>query len=708
MKKNHFPQCVGLLIMMCQVLTAIAAPVWKMAAPDPCVMRAADGKFYAYTTQGIGPDGKMNNIQVLRSEDLINWEHLGDALPQKPCWAQSTQNFWAPHVMQANGKYYMYFSAEPDAAYKKGKDLGLCLAVATSDRPEGPFVEKGEPMFSGDGFVNIDPMAFHDPQSGKWYMYWGSGFEPLKVRELSDDLLSFRKDVPTTELVKAYGANYQFLVEGSWVIYRNGWYYLFYSGDNCCGERAHYAVMVARSKSPTGPFEVYCKEKEGDLAILEAGGRWVAPGHNAIITDDEGTDWIVYHAIDKNDWWVYPEEKREDKRIVLIDPIEWNNGWPEVKGHIPSDTLVKTPFLKRSSMVPTIQNPLMDDEGNPVTMGDPFILRASDGKFYMYGTTDYTFLDFRVYESNDLSTWHYVGKCFEPSDDNWTTDVFWAPEVYERGGKYYMLHSSNWKHNPNHEEENFRLGVAVADKPTGPFREMYKKPIFDPGYPIIDANLYFETDGRVFLYYSRCCYKHPVKSELSAKLKKEGRASEVQESWIYGVELKPDLSGVIGKPKLLLCPPKKLGDPQSRWEDLSALAGEGEAIRRWNEGSFLFKHDDTYYMMYSTNYWRGKHYAVGYATSKSPMGPFTKAANNPVLEKNTEQGGDVYCTGHNMVLTMPDGDMYCVYHGRTAKTDSITGDAKRVAFIDKMEILEDGTLVVHGPTTYPQTIQLTK
>ena len=374
-----------------------------------------------------------------------------------------------------------------------------------------------------------------------------------------------------------------------------------------------------------------------------------------------------------------------------------------------------------TSMEVTVTNPLMDSEGMPVTMGDPFILHASNGKFYMYGTTDYTFLDYRVYESDNLASWTYKGKCLLPQDSTWTTDVFWAPEVYERNGKFYMLHSSNWKTNPNHELENFRLGVAVSDSPLGPFIEMSDQPIFDPGYPIIDANLYFEDDGRVYLYYSRCCYKHPVESELSAKLRAEGKAKEVEESWIYGVELKPDLTGVIGTPVLLLCPPKQLSDPQSSWEDLSALAGEGEAIRRWNEGSFLFKHGDTYYMMYSTNYWRGKHYAVGYATADTPLGPFTKAADNPVLQKNTERGGEptlispsprrggvrggeVYCTGHNMVLTMPNGDMYCVYHGRTARTDSITGDAKRVAFIDKMEIMQDGRLVVHGPTTEPQTI----
>ncbi len=91
---------------------------------------------------------------------------------------------------------------------------------------------------------------------------------------------------------------------------------------------------------------------------------------------------------------------------------------------------------------------------------------------------------------------------------------------------------------------------------------------------------------------------------------------------------------------------------------------------------------------------------MGYATSKSPLGPFRKAANNPVLQKNVEQGGTVTGTGHNSITYSPNGkEMLCVYHGRTTST----GD-KRVVFIDRMKILKDGKLVVEGPTTSPQTL----
>lgn len=270
-------------------------------------------------------------------------------------------------------------------------------------------------------------------------------------------------------------------------------------------------------------------------------------------------------------------------------------------------------------------------------------------------------------------------------------NCYWAPEVYERHRKYYMFFSANWKYNPNNEEEMFRIGVAVSDSPIGPFKDMSDKPIFDPGYPIIDANVLFDdANDKTYLYYSRCCYKHPVESEIADWAKEKGWYDEIEESWVYGVELASDFSGVIGEPKLLLRPPLKMNDKQAEWESRSVTAKETN--RRWTEGSYIFEHNDTYYMLYSANYFGGQYYAVGYATSKSPLGPFTKAENNPVLEKNNEQGGDVTGTGHCMVLEVADSKMLCVYHARTTKTGN-----DRVVFMDEMEVLEDGMLVVHGP-----------
>ena len=365
--------------------------------------------------------------------------------------------------------------------------------------------------------------------------------------------------------------------------------------------------------------------------------------------------------------------------FILFLTISWVSGQqPEVRSRDASTNAL-------------YQNPLNVAFGDPYVMFDP----ASD-KYFMYGTGGVKD-GFLTYSSDDLVSWKKEGRVFQGNtSDSWGIDHFWAPEVYSHNGKYYMFYSAQWRDNPTNELENFRIGVAVSDKPTGPFRDLSTKPLFDPGYPIIDANVYFEPGGRMYLYYSRCCYKHAVESEIADWARKQDLYEEIEESWVYGVELKPDFSGVIGEPRLLLRPPVSMNDRQSAWESRSVTSKE--VNRRWTEGSYTFKHGDTYYIMYSANHFAGENYAVGYATGPTPLGPFKKASNNPVLEKNTIQGGDVTGTGHNSIAFSPDGkQMFCVYHGRT----TATGD-ERVVFIDPMRIEADGTLVVDGPTTKPQ------
>lgn len=348
-----------------------------------------------------------------------------------------------------------------------------------------------------------------------------------------------------------------------------------------------------------------------------------------------------------------------------------------------------------SSEVVNYQNPL------EVKFGDPYILDNGDGTFYMYGTGGGAIDGFSVYSSTNLVDWKYENQVYHGNTpESWCISAFWAPEVYRFNEKYYLFYSANWRHNPSNEEENFHIGVAISDKPTGPFKDIKNEPLFEPGYPIIDANVFKDDDGKYYLYYSRACYKHPVESEIADWAKENGLFDEIEESWVYGVELSPDFKSVIGEPVLLLRPPLKMDDKNAEWESRSVTSKE--INRRWTEGSFTFKKNDTYYMMYSANYYAGENYAVGYATSNSPLGPFAKSDNNPILEKNTQNGGDVTGTGHNSVLFLDKlGKMYCVYHGRTTKTGE-----ERVVFIDEMQILEDGTLKVLGPSTSLQKTPL--
>jgi arabinan endo-1,5-alpha-L-arabinosidase len=322
-----------------------ANPVLDADFPDPTVVRAADGLYYAYATQSQRA-GKWVNIQVARSPDLARWQYLGDALPVRPAWASQTQDFWAPHVLAEGGRYYMYYSAKPDAALKDDKK-GLCLAIATAASPAGPFVDMGHPLKCGEGFVNIDPMVFDDPATGKRLYYWGSGFQPIRVQELARDNMSFAPGSTPIDLVwpNPKKDTFPVLVEGPWVVLRDGYYYMFYSGDNCCGPKANYAVMVARSRSATGPYQTL-EQANGTphSIILQKGGHWFAPGHNSIVTDAAGQDWIVYHAVDTRRPREKPTDEVNTRRVMLIDRIVWRDGWPYAAG--PTATPLPAPRLR--------------------------------------------------------------------------------------------------------------------------------------------------------------------------------------------------------------------------------------------------------------------------------------------------------------------------------------------------------------------------
>lgn len=303
-------------------------PILDSDFPDPAIIHAPDGYYYAYATQTLR-DGRWINIQVARSANLVDWEHLGDALPEKPDWAQETQDFWAPSVIRDGQTYYLYYSATPDMCHVH--EAGHALAVATASSPRGPFVDMGLPLLLGAGFEYIDPMAFDDPATGKRLLYWGSGFQPIKVQELAADRLSFAPAGNPVDLIWPNGEQGGFprLVEASWVIRRDGFYYLFYSGDNCCGPDAEYGVMVARSKSATGPFETL-EQAMGvrHSLMLERSDRWLAPGHNCIVEDEAGDLWMIYHAIDVNRPRQTQEAEINGRRVMLMDRIEWRDGWP--------------------------------------------------------------------------------------------------------------------------------------------------------------------------------------------------------------------------------------------------------------------------------------------------------------------------------------------------------------------------------------------
>ncbi|HXH31493.1 MAG TPA: family 43 glycosylhydrolase [Bacteriovoracaceae bacterium] len=297
--------------------------------PDPTLIKASDGWYYAYATQGMteATVPKLLNIQLARSRDLKSWQHLGDALPNKPSWAKTTQSLWAPHIHFANDRYYLYYSADPDT-----RD-GICLAVAVSSSPRGPFVDSGKPLACGHTFSFIDPMVYDDPQTGKPLLYWGSGFEPIRVRPLDSTLINFEPQSKALELVAPdkgpSPAPYTRLLEGAWMLKHEGFFYLFVSGEDCCGTNPKYSVLVLRSLSPTGPFQWRNNDPKQSV-VIQSQGHFIATGHNAFIHDHQGQLWSFHHGIDKEHPLLLnpiPGD-RINRRILLRTKVDFLDGWP--------------------------------------------------------------------------------------------------------------------------------------------------------------------------------------------------------------------------------------------------------------------------------------------------------------------------------------------------------------------------------------------
>jgi serine/threonine protein kinase len=284
-------------------------PLLAYNLPDPTII-AAGTKFYAYTTQTVYEH--QIHIPVLASRDLIDWRYVGDALQKLPAWANRVDaDTWAPDIVKVQGHYNLYFAER----LKGGASMGI--ALATSSSPIGPFRVVGDPLMHHRGYTDIDPFVFRDAE-GRLLMYWGSAGAPIRVQQLSSDGTTLVGDARAV-LAPSSGTGYEGLVEGPSLIRHTGFYYLFYSGNRCCGRKAHYAVLVARSRSPMGPFA-----RSATNPIIAANDYFNAPGHGTVFQDKSGADFILYHAMERSD--------ANFARYLMLDRIRWRSGWPVVNG----------------------------------------------------------------------------------------------------------------------------------------------------------------------------------------------------------------------------------------------------------------------------------------------------------------------------------------------------------------------------------------
>lgn len=287
------------------------------------------------------------------------------------------------------------------------------------------------------------------------------------------------------------------------------------------------------------------------------------------------------------------------------------------------------------------------EAGNPFVDGwyaDPDT-EIYDGLYWVYPTSSYsyeeqTYLD--AFSSPDLINWTKHPNILTTGNVSWATQAVWAPAPISRNGKYYIYFGAN-----DIQEDDTTtiggIGVAVSDSPAGPYVDAIGSPLigeYHNGAQPIDQDVFIDDDGQAYIYYGG-------HSHANVALLNEDMIS---------IGTFPD---------------------GTQFKEITPT--------NYVEGAQMFKRNGTYYMMWSEGGWTGPDYAVSYAMSDSPLGPFERKAK--ILQQDLAVATG---SGHNGVINVPDTDIwYIVYHRRPLGDSD--GNHRQLAY-DRMYFNEDGSI----------------
>ena len=246
---------------------------------------------------------KQTHFDAFSSKNLKTWKKHERVLTADDVkWAKKAM--WAPAVLEKDGTYYLFFSAND---VHEGEVGGI--GVATSSRPQGPYKDAlGRPLIQQivNGAQPIDQFVFRD-DDGQYYMYYG-GWGHCNMVRLADDLLSLVPFDDGDLFKEVTPENY---VEGPFMMKRGGKYYFMWSEGGWGGP--DYCVAYAISDSPFGPFRRIGKILQQDPEVA------TGAGHHSVIKDRKKDDvyYIVYHRRPLGD-------TGRDHRVTCIDRLEFD------------------------------------------------------------------------------------------------------------------------------------------------------------------------------------------------------------------------------------------------------------------------------------------------------------------------------------------------------------------------------------------------
>ena len=296
---------------------------------------------------------------------------------------------------------------------------------------------------------------------------------------------------------------------------------------------------------------------------------------------------------------------------------------------------------------------------NPIFDGwyaDPQMRRYGD-KWWIFPTvssrfSEQTYLD--AFSSDDMKTWKKHARVLTTNEVRWAKGAIWAPDAHEINGRYYLFFSANDTYPVERKRCDGKpqskaglqgyggIGVAVADRPEGPYRDLIGRPLVDRFWnraQPIDQYV-FEYNGDWYMLYGgwgRCNLVRFAKDFKS---------------------LVPFEDGAM-------------------WRDMTP--------ENYVEGSVLFERKGKWYFMYSSGAWTRENYCVNYSVSDSPFGPFEFKGKVLGVQKPVATGA-----GHHSVVCIPGADeWYICYHRRPIPNKS---RHHRVVCIDRMEFDENGDI----------------
>ena len=307
---------------------------------DPYIIRGDDNLYYLYCTQTEVVDPGISNIgkifkrgPVFVSVDMVNWVYKANVFENyEPTWGAKGAGVWAPTVCKVGLYYNFYYSLSV------GNDKNPGIGVARSLTPYGPFEHYGKLFTSNEiGVTNsIDPHVFYD--NGNLYMAFGSYGGLITIVELTEDGLGLKNGLTYQKENKVAIAGYETYemknYEGTIIYKKDDTYYLFLSTGTCCsGSQSTYHVVVATSKSLFGPY-VDSKGKgmfapgRGDYVVVPSMSGAMGVGHMALIEDDLGDVWMVYHGYDT-------QSSTNNDRVLYLDKIIFDKetGLPHVENN---------------------------------------------------------------------------------------------------------------------------------------------------------------------------------------------------------------------------------------------------------------------------------------------------------------------------------------------------------------------------------------